>query len=182
MWFDRFQIADDTPLEQAEAKWVERFKEFYRGDDYEEAAHALGLLVGLPFENSPYIKTIRNEPIQVKGRALVVSRKLVKTVTPGYPRSGTARRFTVGMLQFLGISLEIFLGETEEQKPNGLFILGTARPEWQPHLDLTKLLNTSISTVDQNDQWAECISLDPLPNSDTRQLAQELLQRVVGIT
>ncbi len=28
MWFDRFQIADDAPLEQAEAKWVERFKEF----------------------------------------------------------------------------------------------------------------------------------------------------------
>jgi hypothetical protein len=25
MWFDRFQISDDTPLEQAEAKWVERW-------------------------------------------------------------------------------------------------------------------------------------------------------------
>ena len=28
MWFDRFQIAEDAPLAQAEAKWVERFREF----------------------------------------------------------------------------------------------------------------------------------------------------------
>jgi len=56
MWFDRFQIADDTALEQAETKWVERFKEFWGQNDYEEAAHALGLLVGLAFQDSPHVK------------------------------------------------------------------------------------------------------------------------------
>jgi len=38
----------------------------------EEAAHALGLLVGLPFYDSPYIKASAQRPTQVKGRALVV--------------------------------------------------------------------------------------------------------------
>ena len=80
MWFDRFQIAEDAPLEQAEKKWVERFKELSGTEDCEEAAHALGLLVGLRFENSPYLKGMRNDPAQVKGRALVVSRELLQAV------------------------------------------------------------------------------------------------------
>ena len=42
MWFDRFQIAEDTPLEQAEARWVERYKEFSGQEKDDEAAHALG--------------------------------------------------------------------------------------------------------------------------------------------
>ena len=76
LWFDRFQIAEDAPLAQAEARWVERFKDLSGLEDYEEPAHALGLLVGLPFENSPHIKAMRSDPTQVKGRALVVSREL----------------------------------------------------------------------------------------------------------
>ena len=62
MWFDRFQIAEDAPLAQAEAKWVERFREFSGLEDYEEPAHALGLLVGLPFSDSPHIGAMRNDP------------------------------------------------------------------------------------------------------------------------
>ena len=38
MWFDRFQIAKEAPLEQAETKWVERFKEFSGQGECEEAA------------------------------------------------------------------------------------------------------------------------------------------------
>jgi len=64
---------------------VERFKEFSGQEDCEEAAHALGCWVGLPFENSTYIKAMRNDPTQVKGRALVVSRELLQLCSGSIP-------------------------------------------------------------------------------------------------
>jgi hypothetical protein len=73
MWFDRFQIAEDSPLAEAEARWLDQFAAL-RGPDQEEAAQALGLLLGLPFHDSPAIRALRRDPAQVKGRAYVVSR------------------------------------------------------------------------------------------------------------
>jgi len=84
MWFDRFQIAEDAPLPEAEARWVEQFLEL-GGPDCEEEAHALGLLVGLPFSDSPYIGAMRNDPIQVKGRAFVASRSFIHTIRQEMP-------------------------------------------------------------------------------------------------
>jgi len=45
MWFERFQIAEDSPVEEAEAKWV-RGIESLLGAGTDEEAHVLGLLVG----------------------------------------------------------------------------------------------------------------------------------------
>ena len=90
LWFDRFQIAEDAPLAQAEAKWTSRFEELLGRAD-EEAAHVLGVLVGLPFADSPHIGAMRDDPSQLKGRALVVSRELLgaeHTVTMPNPIMG----------------------------------------------------------------------------------------------
>jgi len=178
MWFGRFQIAVDAPLEQAETKWVDRFKEFFRQDEWEEAAHALGLLVGLSFYDSPYIKGMRSDPKQVKGRALVVSRELIKTVRQHDP--------IVVLLEDLQWTdsasweylMEVFFGETAGELPNGLFILGTARPEWHPPQELAELFETSLPTENGNEQWGVQISLTPLTDQATRELAKELFQRV----
>jgi tetratricopeptide (TPR) repeat protein len=181
MWFDRFQIAEDAPLEQAERKWVERFKEFSGLEDYEEPAHALGLLVGLPFLESPHIGAMRNDPTQVKGRALVVSLELVQAVRRQYP--------VVVMLEDLQwmdnasweYLTEVFLGRAEREQPHGLFILGAARPDWCPPQELTGLFKTSLPDEKGSKKWGVLISLAPLTDQATRELAKEIFQRVEDV-
>jgi class 3 adenylate cyclase/tetratricopeptide (TPR) repeat protein len=181
MWFDRFQIAEDMPLDQAEKKWVERFKEFSGQENNEEAAHALGLLAGLPFQNSPYIGAMRKDPTQVKGRSTVVSRDLLKAVRREAP--------IVVMLEDLQWAdtasweylMEVFLGEAAGEQPNGMFILGAARPEWRPPEALLRVFESSLSTQYTSDSWGIQISLTLLPEGATRELARELLQRVQDV-
>ena len=181
MWFDRFQIAEDAPLAQAEAKWVERFREFSSLEDSEEPAHALGLLVGLPFENSPYIKTMRSDPAQVKGRALVVSRELVKTVRRQYPMVILLEDLHWSDAASWEYLMEVFLGKGAGEQPNGLFILGTVRPECHLPPELTALFRSSLPDEKNCEKWGVTIPLAPLTNQATRALAKEILQRVVDV-
>jgi tetratricopeptide (TPR) repeat protein len=181
MWFDRFQIAEDAPLAQAEAKWVERFREFSGLEDYEEPAHALGLLVGLPFSDSPYIGAMRSDPTQVKGRALVVSRELVKAV-----RRQSPLVLLLEDLQWTDAAsweylVEVFLGEAAGELPNGLFILAAARQEWQPPEELAAFLKSTLPSLKAGAKQGMEIRLAPLSGPSTRLLAQELLQRAVDV-
>jgi class 3 adenylate cyclase len=76
LWFDRFQIAEDATLSEAETHWMEQFTALY-GPGCEEPAQVLGILTGLPFHSSPYIGVLRDDPVQFKARAVVVSRQLL---------------------------------------------------------------------------------------------------------
>jgi class 3 adenylate cyclase/tetratricopeptide (TPR) repeat protein len=181
LWFDRFQIADDAPLEQAEAKWVERFKEFSGQDECEEAAHALGLMVGLPFENSPYIKAMRSDPAQVKGRALVVSRELVQAARLQDPLVVMLEDLQWTDLASWEYLVETFLTSAAGEQLNGLFILGVARPEWRPPQELDGLFESSLTAEQGYKKWGVRISLEPLTDQATRQLAKEILQRVEDV-
>ncbi len=181
MWFDRFQIAEDAPLEQAEARWVERFMDFCAGDECEEAAHVLGLLVGLSFHNSPFIGAMRSDPTQVKGRALVVSRELLGAVRQQSPVVALLEDLQWADAASWEYLAEVFLAETEGAQPNGLFILGAARPEWQPPEALAALLAPSSADQKPGANWGVQISLAPLTDQATRQLAQELLQQAAGV-
>jgi class 3 adenylate cyclase/predicted ATPase len=181
MWFDRFQIAEDAPLAQAEAKWVERFREFSGLEEYEEPAHSLGLLVGLPFLDSPHIGAMRSDPTQVKGRALVVSRELIKAVRQEYP--------VVVMLEDLQwmdaasweYLMEVFLEGEAGGQSNGVFILGAARTEWHPPEQLAALFKSSLPDNNGGEKWGLQIPLAPLTDHATRQLAKEIFQRVEDI-
>lgn len=178
MWFDRFQIAEDAPIAQAEAKWVARFKEFSGNEDGEEQAHALGLLVGLPFEASPHIKGMRNDPTQVRGRALVVSRELINKVRQQYPIV-----ILLEDLQWTDAASweyleEVFIGGQADLLPNGLFIIGAARPEWHPPEALKALFHPSPDPEIERRPRGRLINLEPLCDPASRELAIELLQRV----
>ncbi len=223
MWFDRFQIAEDTPLAQAEAKWVQRFLEL-RGAEATEAAHMLGLLVGLPFRESPYIGAMRNDPTQVKGRAFVVSRELLGKIREDRPIV-----ILLEDLQWADASswdwlTEVVLGEqgdwetrregdagrerhgdagrerrgdTEtrgrgEGERNGMFVLATARPEWDPPEELARLgvkgdervpmsPGPPVPASDYSASRYVQIQLTPLSDEATRELARELLQDVEGV-
>lgn len=181
MWFDRFQIPDDAPLEQAETKWVERFKEFSGQDDYEEPAHALGLLVGLPFYNSPHIKGMRNDPTQVKGRALVVSRDLFAAIRQQYPMVVLLEDMQSTDAASWEYLVEVFLEGAGGVQPNGLFILGAARPEWRPPAELETLFKLSSTSNELTEKWGILINLSPLSEQAMRELARELFQRVVDV-
>ncbi len=163
MWFDRFQIAEDAPLPQAEAKWAQRFHEL-AGTEEVEPAHALGLLVGLPFNDSPYIGAMRNDPTQVKGRAFVVSRELL-----GRVRAADPVVMLLEDLQWADASSREWLTEVVldgDAEGNGMFVLATARPEWTP--------------PDSLREFARYLKIDLAPLSDeaSRDLAHELLQNV----
>jgi len=167
LWFDRFQIAEDAPLADAEAKWMEQFLALC-GTGYEEAAHALGLLVGLPFQHSPHISALRDDPIQVKGRAFVVSRELLGKIRNSAP--------VIVLFEDLhwadpsSWEYIVQLAPHGVTHPNGLLVMGTARPEWNPP---PTLLSSHIYTQ---------INLTALSKTAARELAASLLQRVEGVT
>ena len=169
MWFDRFQIAEDAPLAQAEAKWVQQFQELGATTEV-EPAQALGLLVGLSFADSPHIGAMRADPEQVKGRAFVVSRDLLRAI-----RRENPVQIFLEDLQWADASSWEYVREVLLSDPGppdgaqGAFILGTGRPDWTPPDALT------------NYGHYRPIDLKPLSDEATRELARELLQQVEGV-
>jgi class 3 adenylate cyclase/tetratricopeptide (TPR) repeat protein len=182
MWFERFQIAEDAPLDQAERKWVERFREFSgQVEDDQEPAHALGLLMGLPFRDSPHIRAMRNDPAQVNGRARVVSRDLLHAA-----RAQNPLVLLLEDMQWIDPAsweylMETFLAVTDAAN-NGLFILGAARPDWQPPQALTGLFQASSAGAHQQAKWGVITPVKPLSEADTRLLVQEIFHRAQDVS
>jgi class 3 adenylate cyclase len=168
MWFDRFQIAEDAPLAQAEAKWVKGFQELSQTDDI-EPAHALGLLVGLPFNDSPYIGAMRNDPAQVKGRAFVATRELFKTLRVYQPIVVLLEDLHWADASSWDYLRESVLQDLFPEAQNGMFIIATARPEW-----------SIPDTLRQHSNYVQ-LDLAPLPEEAARELAHELLREVDGV-
>ena len=169
MWFERFQIAEDSPVEEAEGRWVKGIYDLL-GAGTEEEAHTLGLLVGLPFEGSPFLRTLRHEPIQMKGRAFVISRELLKQIRRKEPvvlliedlqwADQASREYLTHVVMHEG---------ADEDEGQALLIVATARPEWKPPAEL--LSHSEFHLMD----------LPALSESDCRTLVQELLQRTEEI-
>jgi tetratricopeptide (TPR) repeat protein len=163
MWFDHFMIPDDYLPGETEAMWVKGIQS-YLGDDSEEAAHALGLLLGLPFQDSPHIGAMRDDPEQLEMRAYEVSRILIDNL-----RASELLVLLVEDLHWTDPSSWDYLTQVllrSETGLNGALILATARPEWEP--PNTLLTNPGFIQLD----------LQPLTVSASYLLAAELLQRV----
>ncbi|CAG0936847.1 Adenylate cyclase 1 [Thermoflexales bacterium] len=164
MWFDRFQIAEDVPLAEAEAHWLEQFAAL-RGPAQEEAAQALGLLVGLPFNNSPHIGALRHDPAQVKGRAYVVSRELLTTMRRQRPIVMLLEDVHWADPSSWDYLVHLLLEEPRADQ-YGVLVIATTRPEWNPP-------STLLNYPDYLS-----INLAPLSEPACRTLALALLQRV----
>ena len=181
LWFDRFQIAEDASLAQAEAKWMERFKEYRGKRDFEEEAHALGLLMGLPFEDSPYTKAMRNDPVQVKGRAMVVSRALVHSMRAQNPMVVLLEDLQWTDAASWEYLMDVFLDGAGDGQFNGLLIAAAARPEWSPPQKLTELFKSSSSGEADARHWGSHMALAPLSDDAMRELAKDLFQRAGAV-
>jgi class 3 adenylate cyclase/tetratricopeptide (TPR) repeat protein len=166
MWFDHFQIREDLSTAEAEALWFEGFRNLPISS-VEETAHVLGLLVGLSFQESPYLRAFRRDPAQAKGRAFVLGRELFASVQNTKPIV-----ILMEDLQWVDPSSweyihQVLIEESvQKDEGKGFFVLATARPEWHPPDDL--LSHTGYTQLD----------LQPLVDEDCRILARELLQRV----
>ena len=174
MWYDRFSIAEDEPLPQAETKWVIGFQELGKSDQV-EPAHALGLLVGLPFEDCPDVQALRHDPAQLKGRASVVSRELLKGIraeTPIIILLEDLHLADSSSIEYLMSLLEMDRGSPEEI--SGAYILATSRPEWTPPQALLHLAELNPPRYVQ-------IDLAPLSPAASHELALELLKQVDGV-
>lgn len=165
LWLDRFQIAEDTRLDEAEATWTSAFAELRGGND-PEAAHALGLLVGLSFADSPHIGALRDDPLQVKGRALVVSRELFEAVRRDRPVVLLLEDLHWADASSWEYLIETALRGASSDLPHGLLVIATARPEWTPPRALV-----------DSPHFRE-LDLGPLSDDATRELAYELLRKM----
>lgn len=168
LWFDRFQIADDTPLALAREHWVAGFREL-TGIADAEPAHALGLLVGLPFQDSPHLGALRHDPMQLRGRAFVVSRAAVRAIRAARPLYIALEDLHWADASTLEYLQQVILQDGSQTFSDadlqGLFILATARNEWQG-------LNSDCITT---------LPLAPLTVTASRRLAQELLKNVAEV-
>jgi len=189
LWFDRFQIAEDAPLAQAEARWVQQVTALL-GPEAVEAAHALGLLVGLPFENSPHLGALRQDPTQVQGRALVVSRALVAALRAQNPVEVLLEDLHAADASSVDYFLEVIWNAPAAGELHGVFVLATARPEWTAPKALTQDDETPVETpadgeapaaVRQAQRSFVSINLAPLADGAARELAAELLQLAAGV-
>jgi predicted ATPase len=170
MWFDRFEVAEDAPLAEAEARWLDQFAAV-RGPDQIEAAQALGLLLGLPFTDSPHLSALRNDPAQVKGRAYVVSRELLSSMRAEFPvviLLEDAQWIDPSSWDYLA---HLLLEESPAQHGStcGVLVVATTRSEWNPPAALLK--HTGYQSV----------HLQPLTEEACRRLTLALLQRVTPI-
>ncbi|MGB8645277.1 MAG: adenylate/guanylate cyclase domain-containing protein, partial [Anaerolineae bacterium] len=198
IWFDRFQIAEDTPLSQAEARWLTAFREL-SGIEEQEPAQALGLLVGLSFKDSPYIGAMRNNPKQVRGRAFVVSRQLIRRLRIELPvellledlhwtdASSWEYLQQVILDSGVGREQEREVGAPSSAELNGMFILATARPEWNPPEALREPSISSKPSAEENPTFRAQrlyhldIPITPLTDEATHELVRELLEPVEGM-
>jgi class 3 adenylate cyclase/tetratricopeptide (TPR) repeat protein len=175
LWFDRFQIAEDTPLLEAQARWVRGVHALMSAGaalfeatkpDIDEISLALGLLMGLAHDDKANL-----EPAQVRGRAYVVSRQLLSTLR--------STGVVVVLLEDLHWAdsaswdylVEVLLREEQrlEAGRHGLLILATARPEWSPPEALLKHPGYTP------------IQLQALPVESCLELVLELMGRVEGM-
>ncbi len=163
MWFDHFLIPDNAPFSEMESLWVKGVQS-YLGQDSEEAAHALGLLIGLPFLDSPHIGVMRDDPKQLKLRAFAVSRELFSHL-----RSSKLLVLLIEDLHWADPSSWDYITQVMLDSPNrqyGTFFLAAARPEWNP----------SDMLLDHRGYLQ--IDLQPLSQAASFLLAAELLQKV----
>jgi class 3 adenylate cyclase len=186
MWFDRFQIADDAPLVQAEAKWVQRFSELWgeSGEEVTERAHALGLLAGLTFKDSPHLTGLRDDPVQVKGRAFVVARELIERLRQTQPVVMQLEDLQWADASSCEWLAQLLAPATGPAPARGLLVLGTARPEWSEPAALQALLRLaapatgtrSAAPVDVGAPRSLRLNLGPLAPEAAHELVGELLQ------
>jgi predicted ATPase/class 3 adenylate cyclase len=163
MWFNYLQIPEDASLSVAEELWIEGIKSIL-GENSKEAAHALGLLLGLPFNESPYIGAMRKDPMQLKNRSITVGRNLLNQLR----RTGSLI-ITIEDLHWTDPSSWDYLTNVFLDLPsreNGEFIFASARPEWKPTEAL--LSHPGYRQID----------LLPLNEAASNILATDLLQRV----
>ncbi|TET82972.1 MAG: hypothetical protein E3J37_06290 [Anaerolineales bacterium] len=165
MWFDHFQIAEDAPIDEAEALWEQQLTELL-GSDHQIEALALGLLIGLSFKQHPSIGILQAQPGSIKPLAIKASHALIGAI-----RSEKPLILFLEDLQWADCSsweylMQVILDEKEgEHDSKGTFVLGTARPEWEPPDELP------------NHPGYRPLELQPLSDAECAQLVCELLQR-----
>ncbi len=207
MWFDLFQISEDMSLADAETKWVTAFREVSAIQDL-EPAHILGLLVGLPFLSSPSIGELRHNPIQLQGRAFAISREVFRriraqnTVLVLLEDLHWADASSLEYLQ--AVFLEDWtLVSTRSWRSNesaaqerdnaaqpgyetsqGMFILATARPTWNPPEKLLASLEKGNAAQGRSyplSTRALGIHLSRLPAEKMAELTRQLVAKVANM-
>ncbi len=159
----RFQILDSDPLTTVREKFSAGISE-YLPDQSEMKAHILGTWLGYDFKDSQHLKTILDEPQQIKNRATLYLAQFFSAICAEYP--------AVVMLDDIhwadGGSLDSMLDLVRRQPDLPLLVVCLARP----------------SIYDRRPEWGKMLpahiqlDLAPLSGEDSRALVVEILRLV----
>jgi class 3 adenylate cyclase/tetratricopeptide (TPR) repeat protein len=156
---DRFEIADSDPLAQAQTKLERGVVEMMAGDaDAQMKAHFIGHLIGIDFTTSDHLRGILEDPRQIRSRAYhYLTQFFAALDLPGILILDDLHWADDGSLDALN-----YLKRTGLKLP--LLILALARP----------------SLFERPAGWKtdQGIDLHPLSDLESRQLVDEILQKV----
>jgi class 3 adenylate cyclase/tetratricopeptide (TPR) repeat protein len=164
MWFDRFQTTVDAPAAAVEAHWEHEFR-MLLGPGHTLEALALGLLVGLAFNDHPSVGILRSQPGSIKKLALRASKLILRSMKGQNPLILLLEDLQWADSASWEYLTKLFLeGDAVDSVGKRALIVATARPEWSPP---TELLNHPAY---------QPLQLNPLDRSESEELIRQLLQ------
>jgi len=165
----RFQIADDTPMQDAKDRLVAGISPLFADDGPEmqdSHAHLLGQLIGLDFSDSPHVQGILEDAKQIRNRGFHAVAQMFRRIaaTTGNPivlQLEDLHWADSGSLDFV-----LHLGKVNSDVP--LMVIGLTRDtlferrkDWFP-----------------SDSGHQRLDLQPLDQSASAMLAGELLKKI----
>ncbi|RLD00351.1 MAG: hypothetical protein DRI46_07575 [Chloroflexi bacterium] len=89
LWANRFGLKEDDPIEIAQSKSIEGVRSFWGRALGEitavEATHFLGHIIGVNWENSPYLKNYQNQPKEKAQRAFLMLEEIFQRISQQGP-------------------------------------------------------------------------------------------------
>jgi class 3 adenylate cyclase len=166
----RMQITDGDTMDVARRKLEQGIAPLFVADDGDEMAlahaHLVGHLIGLDFADSPHVRGIRDDPRQIRNRGFHAAVQLLRRL------AARERMPIVLLLDDLhwadDDSLDFLEHLVEVNRDVDMLVLGMTRP----------------ALFERRPQWsdsgvsAHLVELRPLGRASSRELADELLQRL----
>ena len=168
----RFQIADSDTMEAAKRKIEDGIAPLFAADDGEDMAlahaHLIGHLIGLDFEASRHIKAILTDSRQIRSRGFHAAAQLFRRVSA---QDGAPVVLLLDDLHWADDPSLDFLGHlAEANRDLPLLVLGLTRPT---------LFERRAELWGSSEQ--QRVALEPLGEQSSRDLADELLKKLVDI-
>lgn len=166
----RFEIPHGLPEELAREKLREQIEQLLDDRKIGDVLHFLGGLIDLPFEGSPLVAAVEDDPIQLKALRRAVLRRVLEADAANHATRGVVVIVAEDLQNAHDDSLEILeylLGRLQA----AILCVATARPELLARRSRFSALGGKLHTL---------IEVGPLPELDAQRMIEHLLSPVAA--